>query len=96
MAAEIRKLNEAQKIAITVYGDGDYKWLLDEADPIQKIKNENLGDGLFTFLMVELDSFDGGNDLEVAHYRVDRAINDLHVVANALAQTLYSQTYQPC
>jgi hypothetical protein len=76
-------LNKAQKIVCRVYGDGDYRDIAKSPEPWPMVREAS--DGLFAFLMVELDDGEDCKTVEEAHDRVDRAINDLHEVVNALA-----------
>lgn len=70
----VSEFNEAQKIALATYGEGDYAHItsLDEC--------KDVGDGLFTFLMIELADSEDCDTLEEAARRIQMAVEQLYAV----------------
>ncbi|WOF44314.1 hypothetical protein KNJ79_05125 [Sphingopyxis indica] len=66
------KFNRAQRIVADVYADGEFQH-------VQPDEIHDIGDTLFTFLMIELS-----DDAEEAARRVRVAINELVAVEEAL------------
>lgn len=73
--------NEWQKVMMRAYGGGDYKGFSPETV-------HQVADGLFQFLVTELSESEDCVDMEEALKRVDRATQELHSVADALAHAL--------
>jgi hypothetical protein len=77
MAEDQTALNEFQILASQVYGGGDF-----EGSP----NFRNIGDGLYTAVMVELSSAEDCESQSDAVGRLETMITDLQVVAEALGQ----------
>src|SRR3546814_3281767 len=71
------KFNRAQRIVANIYGDGDFQH-------VRPGEIHDVGDTLFTFLMVELSDDEGCDDVEEARRRVRMAIDELVAVGDAL------------
>lgn len=71
-----------QRVVADTYGEGDYRGAADVSEA------KDAGDGLYTFLMGELDEREGCETMEEAHDRVQTAIDQLNEIANALALAL--------
>ncbi len=71
------KFNRAQRIVADVYGGGDFQHV--RPDEIHDV-----GDTLFTFLMIELSDREGCEDVETARRRVRVAIDQLVEIEEAL------------
>src|SRR3546814_19350630 len=67
------KFNRAQRIVANIYGDGDFQH-------VRPGEIHDVGDTLFTFLMVELSDDEGCDDVEEAGRRVRMAIDGLVAV----------------
>ncbi len=72
--------NEAQKICASTYASGDFSYASELKDC------ENVGDGLFTFLMTELSSKEDCTDLDVATQRLETVVADIQKIAAAVNQ----------
>lgn len=71
------KFNRAQRIVANVYGGGDF-------DHVQPDEIHDVGDTLFTFLMVELSDDEGCYNVGEARRRVRMAIDQLVEIEEAL------------
>lgn len=71
------KFNRAQRIVANTYAGGDF-------DHVQPDEIHDVGDTLFTFLMIELSDDEGCDDAEEAARRVRVAIDELVAVEEAL------------
>jgi len=71
------KFNQPQRIVANVYADGEF-------DHVQPDEIHDVGDTLFTFLMVELSENEGCEDVVEARRRVDVAIGELAAVREML------------
>lgn len=71
-------LNPFQRACADVYGGGDFA----HVDSIEGARQ--VGDTLFTFLMIELASSEGCDGLEEAERRLESAIADINSVAAAV------------
>lgn len=76
-----KPFNAWQKVMMQAYGDGDYEGYSPETV-------HQVADGLFQFLVTELSESEDCVDMEEALKRVDRATQELHSVADALAHAL--------
>jgi len=83
---EIKEFNEAQKAVLKNYGGGDYSYFLSEPVTVAEwpATLNNIGDGLFKFLLVELDDKEDCDTPEEAMQRVDSAIRQLQEVRSDL------------
>ena len=71
------KFNRPQRIVANVYAGGEF-------DHVRPDEIRDVGDTLFTFLMVELSNDEGCEDVEEAGRRVRTAIDELVQVEEAL------------
>lgn len=60
----------------------------------RKVTSTNIGDGLFTFLVIELDEGDGNFDEAIRHLR--QAREDVDVVLQAVIAEKHSQRLWQC
>ncbi len=72
--------NEAQRILLSNYADGDFAYLLTDYPTIESFQQElaRCGDGMLRFLLSELDDAEGCEDLATADERLDQAIDELN------------------
>jgi len=71
------KFNRAQRIVADVYAGGEFRH-------VQPDEIHDVGDTLFTFLMVELSDDEGCEDVEEAARRVRVAIDQLVEIEEVL------------
>lgn len=80
-------INAAQAICLNAYNEGEFSHLLDaKTEEEFTIGYKECGDGLLSFLMVELSSKEDCESIDVAVRRVSSALTQLQDVANALEQ----------
>jgi hypothetical protein len=85
-------LNEAQRIVLKTYANGDYAHEIDAIDnPVFRTSRqvmdtflENCGDTLLAFLLTELSDTEDCEDMETALGRIDTAFRQLKEVKDAL------------
>jgi hypothetical protein len=68
-------MNPWQKAVCETYGGGDYRHL--KRNPRWEDKLDDLGDGLFTFLMIELSDTEDCEDAQTALQRLEAARDDI-------------------
>lgn len=68
-------LSPWQRAFAQLYADGDFAWVIDRQAAGTEIMG--IGDGLFTFCMIELDPAQGCDSWQVADRRLDTIIEDL-------------------
>lgn len=91
-------LNEAQRIALSAYADGEAAYLLDiENEEEFRDHLDSYGDGLLKFIVLELkDVHDGdaspADNLEASQSNLERAMGEMQDVIDAIASRL--QTVQ--
>jgi len=73
------KFNEFQRVAIRAYADGDLAYLLDG----DGTDTQDIGDGLFTFILRELG--DDDMDIDLAIQRMNTVRDDINTVLQALS-----------
>lgn len=78
-----------QKTILQTYGDGDYAHYADlsqeELDELLDKDPKVFGDTLLVFLLLETSPKEDCHNQETAHYRVQRALEDVLGVSWALA-----------
>lgn len=74
----LEPMNPYQRAALKVYANGDFNHLVDE------VVFKDLGDSLLTFVLIELSTNEGCEDLETAKQRIRTGIEDLQGVLDAL------------
>jgi hypothetical protein len=74
------KFNEFQRVAIRAYADGDLAYLLDG----DGTDTQDVGDGLFTFILRELG--DDDMDIDLAIQRMNTVRDDINTVLQALSR----------
>lgn len=80
MARETGELSPWQKLVAQHYGGGDYAHL-------QNIEEcQDVGDTLFTFLMIELDPGEGCDDMHEARRRLVSARDDVEAVLDKVVE----------
>lgn len=83
------KLNAYQKAAASVYGGGDFVDLAEmEFKNFAEFREslKDVGDTLFTFVMIELGLKEDCDSVEVARNRISSAVDDLNDVLEALSK----------
>lgn len=78
--AKLGRLNKIQKLAARAYGDGDFSHVKTTEE------SQDVGDGLFSFIMRELADDGGPMDGETALNRMHGARRDIDSVISALEQ----------
>ena len=72
------KLNKFQKAAKNKYANGDFNYINDNDD------YRDVGDSLFSFIMIELSDNEDCEDRDTAINRLYNAIDDLEMVVRAV------------
>lgn len=75
-------LNAYQKAALRTYANGDYAYLIDKLD--LDIYKDALGDTLLKFILIELSTGEGCEDVDDAMNRMEQARDDLDQVFGAM------------
>lgn len=73
-------MNQFQQLIVEHYGDGDFSYIETED------QTKDIGDSLFSFLIVEFSSSEGCEHKETAMSRIDTIIKDLFVIQNQFEQ----------
>ena len=80
-------INAAQAISLKAYNEGEFSHLLDAKKEEEFTTGyKDCGDGLLSFLMVELSTQEDCESIDVAVKRVSSALTQLQDVFNALEQ----------
>jgi len=74
------EFNIAQRVLLQNYADGDFAYMLDEFKTCSAFQAEleRCGDGLLRYLLGELDTVEGCEDLNTADERIDATIDQLN------------------
>lgn len=95
--AEPFEMNVWQKAAARAYDDGEFGYIADMTfknfDDFRAHLRETIDDGLFTFIMIELN--DSDMDAETAQNRMSKAIDQLNDVFGAVCGAENAQTRTP-
>lgn len=73
-------MNQFQQLIVDHYGNGDFSYIETEE------QTKDVGDSLFSFLIVEFSNSEGCDDLLTALSRIDTIIKDLLVIQNQIEQ----------
>lgn len=76
------KLNQFQRVVADKYACGDFAFCETLSD------TQDVGDGLFSFLMRELNDDGEPMDASTANQRLQSAIDDLSAAANAVQELI--------
>lgn len=85
-AKSVGHINAAQRVGIETYQNGEFSYILEcktQADFNDEVKH--CGDSTLKLLLTQLSTFEDCHNTEEAIRRLDKAINDLTAVKNAIA-----------
>ena len=77
-------LNEFQRAVLTDYSDGDFSWIIAALDGGSVVDFNSLGDGLLTFLLVELSNSESCETVADAESRLETIHDEIEVCLDAI------------